>query len=393
MYAAGLGGGGADVWWRECDVKCRTGMVQCATIQSPTMAKASIHDALARQLDLLNLLEPHGLGQTALELIQKLREQGYKALQKRTVERDLVRLDGRYGVCRAVEAGRSDKEKPYRWKRLALRAVPMPDVEMADALSLVLAEELLRQLAPVSLLKVLEPKLAKAQSRLTTEQKNCLAQWKDRVCYVPPGLPFLPPRINERYLRLVKEAILEERQIEVQYSAREASKPSEQTLHPLALVQHGSIAYLVATAFDYGEPRLYALHRISSVTATKEPAERPKGFSLDSFLVAGGMQFGEGPQIRLKAVVPTTLANYLQESPLSPEQKLKPIDKGHYRFEVSVKDSWQLGFWILSQGEEIVVVGPRTVRRSIQDGLRRALAAYRKPVGSKGDTVRDWFRG
>ena len=92
-------------------------------------------------------------------------------------------------------------------------------------------------------------------------------------------------------------------------------------------------------------------------------------------------------------MVTTNLANYLQESPLSPEQKLKPIDKGHYRFEVSVKDSWQLGFWILSQGEEIVVGGPRTVRRSIQDGLRRALAAYRKPVGSKGDTVRDWFRG
>ena len=334
------------------------------------MAKASHHDALDRLLELLNLLDPHGLGHTALELTEKLRELGYK-VQKRTVERDLVRLSEKCGVqC-------DDSSMPYRWKRLVSRSVPLPEVNMADALSLVLAEELLRQLAPVSLLKALEPKFAQAQSRLTAAQKNTLAQWKDRVRYLPPGLPFLPPKVDERFLRLVKEAILEERQIEVRYCSRESAKASEQTLHPLALVQHGPIAYLVATAFDYGEPRLYALHRISSVVATKEPAVRPKDFSLDAFLTAGGMQFGEGPQIRLKAVVTTNLANYLAASPLSAEQKLKPIDKDHYRFEVSVKDSWQLGFWILSQGAEIVVEGPKELRDRIRENLQEALAAYR----------------
>lgn len=335
------------------------------------MAKASIHDALARQLDLLDLLETHGLGQTALELTQKLREQGYKALQKRTVERDLVRLSEKFGVqC-------TDSTRPYRWKRLPSGSLPLPEIDMADALSLVLAEGLLRQLAPVSLIKALEPKLAKAQSRLTTEQKNCLAQWKDRVRYVPPGLPFLPPRINERFLGLVKQAILEERQIKVWYSSRESPKADEQTLHPLALVQHGPIAYLVATAFDYGDIRLYALHRIRAVTATDDPACRPKDFSLDRFLAEGGMQFGEGPQIRLKAVVTNNLACYLEESLLSPDQKLKPIDKEHYRFEVVIKDSWQLQFWILSQGAEITVEGPEELRERIRENLQDALAGYR----------------
>ena len=333
------------------------------------MAKAPIHDAIDRQLDLLKLLEAHGLGHTALELTQKLRGQGY-AVEKRTIERDLVRLFEKFGVqC-------TDSSKPYRWKRLPSGSLPLPEIDMADALSLVLAEELLRQLAPASLLKALEPKFAQAQSRMTAAQKNSLAQWKDRVRYLPPGLPFLPPKVDERFLRLVKDAILEERQIEVRYSGCEATKDSEQTLHPLALVQHGPIAYLVATAFDYGEPRLYALHRIRAVTVTNDPAERPKDFSLDGFLAEGGMQFGEGPQVRLKAIVSNKLACYLQESPLSPEQKLKSIDKEHYRFEVSVKDSWQLGFWILSQGAEIVVEGPKALRLSVRDSLRATLSGY-----------------
>lgn len=333
------------------------------------MAKASHHDALDRLLELLNLLDPHGLGHTALELTEKLCELGYK-VEKRTVERDLARLSEKFGVeC-------DDDQMPYRWKRLHSRSVPLPEVEMADALSLVLAEETLRQLAPVSILKTLEPKFAKARSRLTAEQKNSLVQWKDRVRYVPPGLPFLPPRIDERFLGLVKQAILEERQLTVRYSSRESTKATEQTLHPLALVQHGPIAYLVAMAFDYGEPRLYALHRMSSVFATKEPATRPKDFSLDGFLAAGGMQFGEGPPIRLKAVVTTNLANYLQESPLSPEQKLKSIDKDHYRFEVTVKNSWQLNFWILSQGDEIVVEAPEREREQIKRCLQRTHDLY-----------------
>ena len=336
------------------------------------MAKAPIHEAISRQWDLLLLIATHGIGDSALELTRKINEKGYQ-VSKRTVERDLE------GLSRIEQFGLKCDTGcyPCRWTRLPQRGPALPDGDVGDALSLALAEDLLRKLAPVSLLKVLEPKFAQAQSRLTATQKNRLAQWKDRVRYLPPGLPFLPPRVDERFLGLVKQAILEERQIQVRYSGRESAKDSELTLHPLALVQHGPIAYLVATAFDYAEPRLYALHRIRAVTATEEPARRPKDFSLDRFLTDGGMQFGEGPQIRLKAVVTNNLACYLEESPLSPDQKLKPIDKEHYRFEVVIKDSWQLQFWILSQGAEIVVEGPVELCQRICDSLRGALTAYR----------------
>jgi predicted DNA-binding transcriptional regulator YafY len=284
--------------------------------------------------------------------------------------------------------GRGESEKPYHWLRLASRAVPLPEVDMADALSLVLAEELLGKLAPASILKTLEPKLAKARSRLTASQKNSFAQWKDRVRYLPPGLPFLPPRVDERFLGLVKQSILEERQLKVRYSGRESAKADEKTLHPLALVQHGPITYLVATEFEFTKPCLYALHRFRAVTVAEEPARRPEGFTLDGFLAEGGMQFGEGPQIRLKAVVTNNLACYLQESPLSPDQKLKAIDPEHYRFEVVIKDSWQLQFWILSQGAEIVVEKPTELRERIRGCLRSSLDGYHATRDATGQKFR-----
>ena len=61
----------------------------------------------------------------------------------------------------------------------------------------------------------------------------------------------------------------------------------EYVLHPLGLIMRGSVFYLVATARDYDEPRLYALHRFIQVTMLNEKINVPKGFHLDIALEAG----------------------------------------------------------------------------------------------------------
>lgn len=38
---------------------------------------------------------------------------------------------------------------------------------------------------------------------------NCLAQWKDRVRFLPPGLPFPPPKVDERVRRSGHSRIIE----------------------------------------------------------------------------------------------------------------------------------------------------------------------------------------
>lgn len=45
-----------------------------------------------------------------------------------------------------------------------------------------------------------------------------------------------------------------------------AKAASTYHLHPLALVVRGPVTYLVATASDYPDVRLYALHRIQRGT-------------------------------------------------------------------------------------------------------------------------------
>jgi predicted DNA-binding transcriptional regulator YafY len=334
------------------------------------MPKAAVHHALSRQWELLKALPTREPGLSAAQLTQRLRDAGFAAT-KRTVERDLAELERLFPLrC-------DDRAEPYGWHWLSGVGSGLAGMDFTEALSMTLVVDLLRTVAPVALQRGLEPKFRQAREKLGATLANRYADWTNRVRYVPPTLPFLPPKLEPLLLETVQEAIVLDRQLAVRYAAPAATKPAELTLHPLAFVQNGPVAYLVATALGYADPRLYALHRMRSAQMTGQRCERPKDFSLDAFLAAGGMSFGGGRSIRLRAHVTNALACYLAESPLSSDQRLTFRSEDCYVLAVTINDSWHLQFWILSQGAEITVVQPKELRARVQAALQTALASYR----------------
>ena len=339
------------------------------------MSKSAVHSAIARQWELLKNLPTRGVGITATELRQRLDDAGF-SVTKRSIERDLIGLSTLFGIsC-------NDRSKPYGWLWMRDHTQELQAVDFADALSLVLVEEHLSKLLPASLFRVLQPKFTQARLKLKAGTRNRYSEWADRVRYVPPALPFLPPAIESRIFEIVQEGIVLRRQLRVRYTGAGASRPQDLKLHPLALIQNGQISFLLATAFEYPDPRLYALHRLHSAKLCEDTALDPEGFTLDAFLRQGGLQFGDGGIIRLKAEVSTKLACYLAESPLTLDQRLVSLSEDRHLLTVSIKDSWQLGFWILSQGPEITVLHPLGLRQRIRHSLSATLATYSAPRAS-----------
>ena len=332
------------------------------------MPKAPARQTISRIKHLLNKIPKHGNGITTTELVSLLSDQGIE-VTKRTVERDLSNL------CSDGTIDHADETKPYRWKRIGVSVLDQPGIEIADAVAVTLAKDVVQQLLPASLAETLKPKFDQAQRVLeASPSDNRFVQWADNVRYLPPSLAFLPPAVSDGVRTGVHEGLLKGLQLAVRYDSPERTKYSDLTLHPLALVQNGPVAYLVATAFDYPDVRLYALHRMRSAKLTTESANRPADFSLDAFLAGGGMEFGGGAMIQLEARVSTKLACYLAEAKLAEDQQLRS-DNG-YVLTATVKDSWLLSFWILSQGADIIVISPPSLRDHIGETLRAAAANY-----------------
>jgi predicted DNA-binding transcriptional regulator YafY len=321
------------------------------------MPKSPIHFSVSRQLEMLRSIPTHGRGITAKQLTENLLQSGFK-VGKRTVERDLIDLSLRFGLFRDTSS------MPHHWK--ILKPLDIASVEITEAVSLVLAEEVLRKMMPASMLQTLEPKFTQARGKLEALPHNTHARWTRKVRYIPASLAHIPPKISTAVLSRIQTALLEEKQIVLRYSAHSSKKATEITLHPLSLVQRGTVPYLVATAYDYEDPRLYAIHRVQSAKVIDEPCRTPKGYSVDQYIASGALDFGSGEKLQLKARIHNDLAIYLMETPIAEDQEIA-LKNGAYQLTATVRNTWQLHFWILSQGSSITVLSPRSLRDQIRN--------------------------
>jgi predicted DNA-binding transcriptional regulator YafY len=325
---------------------------------------------LARQWELLRILPSRRPGHPVIQLRNNLSEKGFD-VSKRTVQRDLIELSAIFPIATY------DDDIPFGWYwSNQARGFDILGMELTEALSLGLLEDVLRQIMPPTFLSALEGKFSMAREKLSALPKNRNARWKDLVCYVPPGLPFIPPTLAKGVLPAIQDALLQQKQLSVVYRKAGSKEASEQILNPLSLIQQGARSYLVACAFDYDNPIQYALHRIISAKILTEPSRRPKGYALDGFIASGANQFGEVKSTILKAQVSSDLAGLLEETPLSKDQKIT-TRSGINTLTATVSESWNLYFWVLSQGEAIVVQKPLTLRKNIISTLEGALGNYK----------------
>lgn len=333
------------------------------------MSANTTRNTLARLWELLKCLPKSGAGKSALQLSQDLGGRGF-LVSKRQVERDLRDLSASFSLhCNSAGS-------PYGWRWANGAQTELAGMDVAEALSLHLAESVVRPLLPNAMLQTLEAKFQQARSKLQElSSTNPLCHWQDKVRSVPAQLHRELPKVNPAVTSTVHEGLLHDEQLDVEYIGLGATVAISLRLHPLALIQRGPVAYLAATAWDYADIRLYALHRLTGAQRTYTVCKRPAGFQLDAWLKSGAAQFGSPHSLRLHLKLSQDLLRLVVEAPLSIDQVVE-----RETLRATVQDSWELRWWILSQGAGIEVMEPMALREEIAQSLRDACKRYDTPV-------------
>jgi len=333
------------------------------------MPKAKHHEAMARQWEILKMIPGREPGITAKSIVNRLDLNGV-TVSKRTVERDLNQLSLLFGLVTDSD------EKPYHWYWMDGQGVDLPSMTLADALSLKIVEDNLKPLLPQAILESLQQRFNAANDKLVAmESTNKNASWLNKVRNVSPSLSLIPPEINSNVLGTVQEALLNDKQIDLHYQSFNQENIKPQIINPLALIQRGNISYLVATAFEYTDYRLYAVHRMQSAVILERVVKKSKDFDIDDFINKGEMNFGSCKPLRLKASISNDLKKILDETPLSSDQVMTG-GSDDFMVAATVEDTWQLFWWLLSQGSDIEVIKPLRLRNKIKKELSHALERY-----------------
>lgn len=333
---------------------------------------SSTSETLLRQWQMLRSIPRYPAKSTAAQLKGILDAEGYR-VAKRTVERDLQDLSLAFPLTL------DSRSKPYGWSwQKDAPAFDLPGLGNNEALTLMLVEQYLKQLLPASTLDVLAPYFKAARLHLAALPKaRHMLAWPDKVRAVAPAQPLLPPKIDPEIQRIVSDALLANRQLNISYRPR-GKRATEYRIHPLALVQRGPLLYLHVRMFDYEDSRILAMHRLTSAEMLSEPTQYPPDFNLDTEIAQGRFGFGNGTHIRLKAKFHGDSGFHLQETSLSKDQAIEELPEEGIIVTATVADTPQLAWWLLAMGNGVEVLEPAGLREKIADTVKKTWEIYRK---------------
>lgn len=292
-------------------------------------------DTLARQWLMLNVLPRAPQRITAGEVAQRLEHEGHP-VSKRSVERDLQALSAVF----PIESDERSKPFGWSWQRDA-PSFNLPGMSSLQAVVLMTAQVHLKELLPANQLDELKPMFAQARRTLaSTPAFGGQEAWPDKVAVAPTSLALLPPKVDSAVLVAVHEAVYMGRQLELEYLGRGQTKSKRYTVHPLGLIQRGSVSYLAVRIGDYTDVRLLAVHRIQRAMRLDVRATAPRGFKIDSMIPEVAAGFERGKPIRLVLRMADHAVIHLRETPLSIDQTISAADEdGFVELKAMVEDT------------------------------------------------------
>ncbi|MFJ4157831.1 WYL domain-containing protein [Pseudomonas sp. NPDC089752] len=99
-------------------------------------------------------------------------------------------------------------------------------------------------------------------------------------------------------------------------------------------------------------------------------------FDLLGYLRGEAQQPAPGDGLELQAWVSDAVVRQLRDAPLSADMQLMALEQGH-RLRATVEDGWALRWWVLSQGDGVMVEQPARLRDEIANTLASAAAQYK----------------
>jgi predicted DNA-binding transcriptional regulator YafY len=336
------------------------------------------HDGTSlRYLAMLQLIPRSPDSLSIDEIIVLLEQLGYTK-DKRTIQRDLVKLEFKFGLeCR------TEGTKNFWSYKKNTPTKTFPDMDEHTALSFQLLNSFMQPLLPPETVKAIHPWVKISGERLSNRE-GVSARWKEKIHVLPLGLPRLPPKLKSNIQEEIYQATLRELSLNILYRKRGAMQPEHYLLSPLGLVIRDQITYLVAAKNETKELRYFALHRVVTAKIMQdEKFVKVADFKLKHYVdEMFGFKMGPSPTLQLKLRLNKYAAQTVEENPISAKQTLTPENASYLLTVDDAPNTFELRQWIRSMGSAAEVIEPSHLRANFKEEIAVLAKQYGKKVAS-----------
>lgn len=335
-------------------------------------------EQIQRQWNLLLSLQTRGEGIPLADLAAEFE------VSERTIQRDLELLvDLGFPITFETDVyGKRFWRMPPNFMRNGGLTLTM-----TEALSLHIAERQFMPLAGTSLAEGLASLLQKIRVLIPQRARDYFRDLNSIVCVRPTAATDYSQHAES--IRLLDEAIRECRTVNVSYRSLWRADQYETDFDPYGLVLHQDDLFLVGHSHRADGLRVFKVSRILNVRRAEGTFERPADFNLEElFRNSFGIVRNDRPPQRVVVQFTGPAAGMVEERIWHDSQKVQWLPPEGSLFEQSGSDpdALQVTFelaelvelkrWLMSFGDQAVVVSPEWFRAEVREELLRAAARY-----------------
>ena len=279
-------------------------------------------------------------------------------VSKRTVERDLMALTEVVGLTFG------DSPDGYKWSfsfDSSFQFIPALSAE--EALSLKLVQQHLKLFLPSATFDKLNALFKKSDDILKRDPE--VQSWPSLVQAMPPSFTPTPNEINQTTIDNVYAALMQKRVLHIKY----ANKPKTYKIKPLGVVIRDKKLVLVCKYDGFDNVRNVLVHRINDSELSNETFSDSINMNkyVDDQATAVTLSKEKiDVEFHAKGYVKQLLA----ESVFDVTQAIEELDETWSKATMSVMHTVELENWLLSQLQNIKIIGPSVLKERV---IKKAL--------------------
>lgn len=307
---------------------------------------------------------------------------GYSAAAAKTIQRALRRLlDAGLIEGRGQGSARS-------WRNLPERTPNKIEVKSVDlAIALLQLESLAANQLPAEPLKILRDYCDRSRELLhshpTYPRYLQGRAWLGKAAIIDSGYPLIAPPQDEKVIQALMDALYRSVKLHLHYqnAAMSTDAPASYHVSPLALIERGSVLYLVSCRRSRRNGNiaryLHRIDRIVKALVTQDPADADKNFDLERFLrhEHSLLFFPESPQRITLKVRERGYRSRLRQYRLSEDQVITEMPGG-FELVATVRPSLTFKQFVLGLAPDAILTEPVSLRKELSEILASAAASY-----------------
>ncbi len=157
------------------------------------------------------------------------------------------------------------------------------------------------------------------------------------------------------------EAIRERRIVSMRYNSFGSRKEVRHRLAPYAVLFRKHSWYVIGRSEGFKQVLTFRIDRINALSLTYTHYEIPENFFVQRYMEKS-WNVMLGPETHVVILFSGRIAPLIREVKWHSTQQMQQTARGKLRFEVTVAGWQEIGWWVLSWGDEAKVIKPRELQ-------------------------------